>query len=67
MSSAPHGQVRLLNSTDPELLQQRVNDFLEQLPENAAVITLTHAVAPAGAHTVYSVVIHYKLLDTSDW
>ena len=36
MESSPHGKVRLMTSTEPDLLQERLNIFLGELEVSAA-------------------------------
>jgi hypothetical protein len=56
-----HGQIRLLTSTDAELLESRINAFLAGLPPNAAVIDIK--IAAEG--TMLVALIHYKELQAN--
>ncbi|MFN8510207.1 MAG: hypothetical protein U0Z75_06555 [Deinococcaceae bacterium] len=67
MSNSPHGQTRLMTSTEPDLLQERLNTFLSELPETAAVIHIQMGMASHGNHIHYSALVYYKLLDVAEW
>jgi predicted nuclease of restriction endonuclease-like (RecB) superfamily len=65
--SNPHGKTRILSSTETELLQDRLNTFLLELPENTAIVDLKYGMQAHGNSMIYSVLVHYKFLDTAEW
>jgi|GEM_PF-1613479 len=67
MDANPHGKVRLLTSTEPDLLQERLNTFLEGLDPGAAVVSIQYSSQMHGTGVLHSAFVYYKLLDTAEW
>jgi hypothetical protein len=67
MESSPHGKVRLMTSTEPDLLQERLNTFLSELEVSAAVVSIQYSSSTHGTGVLYSAFVYYKLLDTTEW
>lgn len=61
-----HGDIRILSSSEPGLLQDRINDFLGTLAENIQIIDMKYSTAQQGNHTNYSVLLHYKAIEV-EW
>jgi len=67
METHPHGKVRLLTSTEADLLQERLNTFLDALEPGAAVVSIQYSSQMHGTGVLHSALVYYKLLDTSEW
>lgn len=51
-------QFRILTAQDPDLLQERLNRFVEELPEEAILVEVRFSIG--GTPPVYAALVQYK-------
>lgn len=50
---------RVISANDPDILQERLNRFVEELPENVVLVEVRFSVS-GGASPVFAVLVQYK-------
>jgi len=55
---------RLVTGTDPDLFQERLNQAVSDLPEDAIIVDILFSTAHSGRVTEYSALIYYKEVET---
>ncbi|MGQ9511347.1 MAG: hypothetical protein ACUVS9_05535 [Thermaceae bacterium] len=53
---------RIFTAQDPDLLQERLNRFVEELPEEVVLVEVRFSVG--GSPPVYAVLIEYKEVES---
>ncbi len=56
---------KLVTSNDPDLFEQRLNDFVASLDRNDIVVDVKFATTALSVGIEYSAVVHYQATD--DW
>ncbi|MFN4071255.1 MAG: hypothetical protein ACK4HT_06840 [Thermus caldifontis] len=50
---------KILTANDPDILQERLNRFVEDLPEDVVLVEVKFSVA-GGASPLFAALVHYK-------
>ena len=51
---------RLITGTDPDLFQERLNQTVADLPDDALIVDVLFSTAHSGRVTEYSALLYYK-------
>jgi hypothetical protein len=55
--------LKLISASDPDVFQERLNRFVEGLPEEALLLDIKFSTATAGSQTTYSALVQYKAVE----
>lgn len=55
--------LKLISASDPDVFQERMNRFIEGLPDEALIVDIKFSTAPNGSQTQYSALIQYKAVE----
>ncbi|WP_041658101.1 hypothetical protein [Marinithermus hydrothermalis] len=54
---------KLVTGSDPELFEERLNRFVESLPEDAIVVDVKLTATQAGEGVTYAALVQYKRVE----
>lgn len=55
--------LKLISASDPDVFQERLNRFVEGLPEEALLLDIKFSTATTGSQTTYSALVQYKAVE----
>ncbi|MER3483629.1 MAG: hypothetical protein C4332_11250 [Meiothermus sp.] len=55
--------LKLITAGDSDVFQERLNRFVEGLPEDALVLDIKFSAASSGAQITYSALVQYKAVE----
>lgn len=55
---------KLIAAADPDMFQDRLNRFVESLPQDALIVDIKFSTSStSGAQTMYAALVHYKSVE----
>ncbi|MCL6527025.1 hypothetical protein [Meiothermus granaticius] len=54
---------KLISANDPDVFQDRLNRFVEGLPDEALLLEIKFSTATTGSQTAYSALLQYKAVE----
>lgn len=59
-----HGvEFKLIAATDPDIFQERLNRFIESLPEETLLVDVKFSTSQTGSQTTYAALLQYKSVE----
>jgi hypothetical protein len=55
--------LKVIAAADPDIFQERLNRFIESLPNEALIVEIRYSTASNGSHTNYSALLQYKTVE----
>jgi len=55
--------LKVIAATDPDMFQDRLNRFVESLPEEALIVDIKFSTSTAATQTLYAALVQYKLVE----
>ncbi|RIH83083.1 hypothetical protein Mlute_02309 [Meiothermus luteus] len=55
--------IRLIVAADPDVFQERLNRFIEGLPEEAILVDIKFSTSSSGNQTTYAALVQYKTVE----
>lgn len=55
--------LKLITAGDSDVFQERLNRFVESLPEEALILDIKFSTASSGSQTTYSALVQYKAVE----
>ncbi|WP_337868660.1 hypothetical protein [Meiothermus sp.] len=56
-------RLKLIAAADPDMFQDRLNRFIESLPEEALIVDIKFSTAISGSQTTYAALVQYKAVE----
>ncbi len=56
-------RVKLIAAADPDMFQDRLNRFIESLPEEALVVDIKFSTTNSTSQTTYAALVQYKSVE----
>ncbi|MCX8088626.1 MAG: hypothetical protein ACK40N_08360 [Meiothermus ruber] len=56
-------QFKLIAATDPDIFQERLNRFVENLPQEALLVDVKFSTSQTGSQTTYAALVQYKSVE----
>ncbi|MCS7068562.1 MAG: hypothetical protein N2Z75_07500 [Meiothermus sp.] len=56
-------RLKLIAAADPDMFQERLNRFVENLPEDALIVDIKFSTSNAGTQTMYAALVQYKSVE----
>lgn len=59
-----HGvEFKLIAAIDPDIFQERLNRFIESLPEETLLVDVKFSTSQTGSQTTYAALLQYKSVE----
>lgn len=55
--------LKLIFANDPDVFQERLDRFIEGLPDDAMIVDIKYSNTTNGAQILYSALLHYKAIE----
>lgn len=54
---------KLIAAADPDMFQDRLNRFVDSLPQDALIVDIKFSTSTSGTQTMYAALVHYKSVE----
>ncbi|GIW25794.1 hypothetical protein [Meiothermus sp.] len=55
--------LKLIAAADPDVFQDRLNRFIESLPDEALVVDVKFSISHSGSQTTFAALVQYKAVE----
>jgi len=56
-------QLKLIAAADPDVFQDRLNRFIESLPEETVIVDIKFSTSTTASQTLYAALVQYKQVE----
>ncbi|RDI95235.1 hypothetical protein DV704_07955 [Meiothermus sp. QL-1] len=56
--------LKLIAAADPDVFQERLNRFIQSLPEEALLVDIKFSTSQSGNQTTYAALVQYKTVES---
>jgi hypothetical protein len=56
-------RLKLIAAADPDMFQDRLNRFVESLPQETLIIDIKFSTSTSASQTTYAALVQYKLVE----